>query len=214
MTSTQVTLFEVKATDSLQRFKAQLSANEWAQCLSFNTPLLRQRYAATRALLRQQLSQKTGLPPLALPFTFNAYQKPQLSGAYPWHFSISHSQNTTAIAIAAAPIGIDIEHTTAEPDKRIIPLFVRDDEQHLLQDKIDFYQLWTLKEAVLKALGTGFYTDPSHLQLRPLTKQLFKTYLDRQAYIAHSLMPKPDLQLAIAQPDGLDFFCFKVLELI
>lgn len=212
MTTTQITLFEVNAKDSLPRFKPYISAAEWAHCLRFNTPLLQLRYAATRALLRKKLSQKTGVCPMALQFEFNKYKKPQLKDNDDWYFSISHSQNTTAIAVASAPIGIDIEHTTVLADKKMIPLFIRNDESKLLQSEVDFYQLWCIKEAILKAVGTGFYTDPLRFQLLPLTDHFFETYLEQQHYVAHSLMPIPGLQLAISQPNGLDFFCFKVLE--
>lgn len=211
MNATQITLLTINEHDSLQRFKAAITADEWQQCLGFKTLLLQHRYAMSRATLRQQLSQKIGVAPLDLSFTFNAYKKPHLqSNAQDWHFSISHSENITAIAVAAAPVGIDIEQTNNTPNKKIIPLFIRDDESLQLksepESEIDFYQLWCVKEAVLKAMGTGFYTNPLDVRLCPLATDFFAAYKDHQCYVARSCLVRPDLQLAISQLNTLTPF--------
>ena len=69
-------------------------------------------------------------------------------------------------------VGIDLEeHVTRGDFDRLIEAVFGPDEQADLaavagDDRIRlFYRLWTLKEAVAKALGTGLSFDVSHFQI-------------------------------------------------
>jgi phosphopantetheinyl transferase len=70
-----------------------------------------------------------------------------------------------AIAVGRHPVGIDFEMVTDEVD--IIPDVLHDDEKASLalltaeQARRRFLQIWTLKEAFLKALGSGLNVDPA-----------------------------------------------------
>ena len=93
-----------------------------------------------------------------LEWKYNEHGKPYLAnGPY---FSISHCKEGIAVAINDAPIGVDIEairhanedlieRTMNEEEKRLIA-----NSQQPIADRI-FTRLWTQKEAIVKAEGTG-----------------------------------------------------------
>jgi phosphopantetheinyl transferase len=77
------------------------------------------------------------------------------------HLSISHSSNCIAIALSTHNVGVDLEDTSKlrnialvsnnisnAIDKKILPLSS--------SKQLDFYYLWTKKEAVLKYYGLQF----------------------------------------------------------
>ena len=74
-------------------------------------------------------------------------------------FSISHCKTGIAVAVDDQPIGIDIEHIRTA-DKELIERTMNDEEIQLIANakaNTDraFTRLWTQKEAVVKAQGTG-----------------------------------------------------------
>ena len=83
---------------------------------------------------------------------YNEHGKPFIEGG-PF-FSISHCKTGIAVAVADEPIGIDIEHIrTAE--QGLIERTMNAEERQQIHSDRDFTRLWTQKEAVVKAQGTG-----------------------------------------------------------
>lgn len=78
------------------------------------------------------------------------------------HVSISHSAHLAAAAISSAPIGIDIQ-VRRPVDVRSRRFFLRDDEEDLLltTDDDHLLELWSAKEAALKAAGVTRYREVS-----------------------------------------------------
>lgn len=75
-------------------------------------------------------------------------------------FSISHSNNTVAVALSDKPIGIDIEFVNEHRDILALSerFFAPEEHQAMLQSKNaceDFFVLWTKKEALTKIRGEG-----------------------------------------------------------
>lgn len=75
-------------------------------------------------------------------------------------FSISHCKEAIAVVVAEEPIGIDIE-LIRKADDSLIERVMNESEKEQLsavegaqKDRL-FTRLWTQKEAVVKALGTG-----------------------------------------------------------
>lgn len=121
-----------------------------------------------------------GLPLADLTYTVDSYGKPSLtcplqdnqssihqpSIARRAHFSISHTKTALAVAIDWQPVGIDVE-TVASPRRIEEPLFLNRTmsaaEQTVICNAADpclaFTELWTRKEALVKAIGTGLNLD-------------------------------------------------------
>jgi len=88
-------------------------------------------------------------------------------------FSISHTKNAIAVAIDRQPIGIDIEAVVSlhrSEDQHFLDRTLSPEEQLLVRNAVDpcmaFTELWTRKEALFKAIGTGvnLETLPTILQ--------------------------------------------------
>lgn len=123
----------------------------------------RQLFAMTRASLRLLLSEKTGLPALAIRFVEGPHGKPRLAGTARPHFNVSHSGDFALIGLSdSRPIGVDIEFMRRSGDEMDVArsLFSELECRRLAglapaPRRIAFYRIWTCKEAVLKALGVG-----------------------------------------------------------
>ena len=122
-----------------------------------------------RALLRWMLARYTGCSPRSFEFEEGNGARPQLRHN-PWgvHFSVSHSGEQVAAAVSTAPLGVDIERIVEDrswPD--IAAVCFHDSERALLEcdagnaARDAFFDIWTRKEAYLKAIGTGLDTDPA-----------------------------------------------------
>ena len=98
--------------------------------------------------------------PLKCPmWEYNEHGKPfWTDGPY---FSISHCKAGIAVAVDEEPIGIDIE-TIRSADEGLIKRVMSAEEQEMIEQAEDparvFTRLWTQKEAVVKAQGTGIFS--------------------------------------------------------
>lgn len=119
-------------------------------------------YIASRWLLRKVLGHYLQQPPESLLFSRNEKGKPYITH-HPLKFNLSHSGHWAVLALAPdIELGVDIEQIRDSRDLMgIAEHYYHPDELAQLQQKPDaekvsfFYQLWTLKEALLKAMGVG-----------------------------------------------------------
>jgi 4'-phosphopantetheinyl transferase len=146
---------------------AVLSPGEHARASSFAFAVDQHRYRVAHVMLRRLLGKVTGSPPAGLQFGRQACPvcggptgRPRLSGHETPHFSLSHSGDTIAIAIATDPVGIDCERlpgrcvcelmTQMHPDDASLVASVPEPRRHA-----DIVGWWVRAEAVLKSTGQG-----------------------------------------------------------
>ena len=177
----------------LAQLRNAVTKTEWMHAQRFHTVFLQTRYIASRAFLRQQMAQRLHIEPLAVEITTGPYQKPLLAHA-PWQFSLSHSRHYTVLALAPHVVGIDIEHTDVPFDPHLASLLLHPQEHHIMDSSAELYRHWCCKEAILKAYGTGLYTDPRQILLRQEQATLFD-----QTYYLHTEFLEPSLFCALAQ---------------
>ena len=135
----------------------KLSRLELARAGEFSSSRRQQEYLCGRAMLRTVLQQFTGEPASSHEITTNGEGKPDCVGGPA--ISIAHSGDVVVCAAAdQGQIGVDVEI----PDRRrdIVGIaneyFAADEIEWLSSQPADrFYMLWVLKEAWLKAKGTG-----------------------------------------------------------
>ena len=87
---------------------------------------------------------------------FNEHGKPFIPGGP--YFSISHCKEGIAVAISDEPIGIDIEGIRHADEELIRRTMNEEERLRVMGDGLRdrrFTRLWTQKEAVVKAIGTG-----------------------------------------------------------
>ena len=146
----------------LDRCKQDLSPAELEHANRFVHKKDAQSYMVSHALLRRILARELASEPLDLVFERNAHGKPFLpdSGI---HFNLSHSGDYALIAMSRdAPVGIDIEKHQQKRDVLAIAqrYFTPDEclyiKNHAEQEQlVAFYDIWSAKEAYVKALGEG-----------------------------------------------------------
>jgi len=140
--------------------------SRWEECLSkdeiarrdrFATSLLRQRFYATRVACRGLLGNLLSRNPAGLEFVVSAHGKPSLRDIG-WQFNVTHSEDIMLLAASASyPVGIDVEYVKRRIEIEAVGrrFFLPEEMDAIDGDHRRFLQVWTAKEAVLKALGTG-----------------------------------------------------------
>jgi 4'-phosphopantetheinyl transferase len=128
--------------------------------------------------LRQTLSIYSDLPPSDWKFSIDAHGKPSIDSNDPklseLSFSLSHTQGFVACAVTTkAPVGIDVERIDQSLLAQEIAerYFSKEEVQQLRDCPNDLRggritEMWTLKEAFLKAVGVGHFGSPTDISFR------------------------------------------------
>lgn len=185
-----------------------LSAAERERHARFVVPGPALEFLLGRALLRVLLGASLGIEPQRVALRLGAQGKPELDeDGSSIAFSVSHSHGLVACLLARdCDVGVDVEDATREVEESsLAKRFFHEQEAADILALADsarrfrFFQYWTLKEACLKALGTGlsepldrfrFTLDadgtPSLLAGRdkPSEWQLAQLRLDEQSLLA------------------------------
>ena len=159
---------------------AWLDRAETERLRRFRIARPRREFALCRAALRINLCNRLDCTNHRLSFGFHEHGKPfaLVEGrAASISFNVSHSAPHGLIAFASqgrprGRIGIDVEVLRADRDFDGIAgtVFGAQERAALAaawgDDKVRlFYRLWTLKEALIKALGTGFSLAPARFEI-------------------------------------------------
>ena len=120
--------------------------------ISIMRPQDKRRSLAGLILLRKKIAETYGIENYE--FTYNENGKPLLPFCY---FSISHSGNYVVCAVSDNPVGVDTEvirEIAFRNDYRLFTLeeivYVNENEK---DHNIRFFEVWTKKEAYIKAKG-------------------------------------------------------------
>lgn len=126
-----------------------------------------------RYLLCNELKKKNR----TLTFGLNEYGKPFLNNYNGIHFNISHSGEWVVCCVDTLPVGIDVE--IIKPiDMSIAERFFSKKEferlksKNIIERESYFYDLWTLKESYIKAVGKGL-----SIHLNSFTIRIDKGYI-------------------------------------
>jgi 4'-phosphopantetheinyl transferase len=150
----------------LETLRKVLSPDEQARAERFCFEKDRQRFIASRGILREILSRYLKREPARLEFSYSRFGKPSLapddsgSGV---HFNLSHSHGLALYAISRFPeIGVDVERLRRDfPCEQIAEHFFSPHEVKTLRSLPEagkyeaFFNCWTRKEAFVKARGEG-----------------------------------------------------------
>jgi len=158
--------FGAPGTGDWSELSSFLSEEERARASCFRFETDRWSFTAAHAALRALVGPMVACPPHALRFTAGPHGKPCLDhdrhGASV-QFNISHTRGCVAVAIAACPIGVDVEQRRALPDlKDVARTAFAPEVGDALAARSEgaartalFYRHWTLGEAFIKATGQG-----------------------------------------------------------
>lgn len=119
-----------------------------------------QRSLIGDVLIRYLLCQRLKIKNRKLIFGVNVYGKPFLKNYNGIQYNISHSGKWVACTVDNRPVGIDVEQIKSI-DLRIAERFFSKQEfeelmcKNIIEIEACFYDLWTLKESYIKAVGKG-----------------------------------------------------------
>ena len=151
---------------------AALSAEERDQLRSFGSETRRRSFALGRMAVRALLAERLALAEPAVPLLVadDGALEVREGGL---RVSLSHvatRRQTLAVAVAAPhAVGVDLE--VVQPRRPDLYRFLLAPDDYGILDTLPFDHheaqvlIWTLKEAVLKALRTGFRLSPKKLRL-------------------------------------------------
>lgn len=153
-----------------------LTDEEQARCERLRTEGARRRYLGARLLSRYALSARTGRPPDSWRFRRGAHGRPEPEPACGGlRFNLSHTDGLIACVVThGRRCGVDVERTPAPPDAvtYLSWHFAPAERAELAAlppaaraDRLS--ELWVLKEAYLKALGTGMTRGLSSFSFSP-----------------------------------------------
>jgi phosphopantetheinyl transferase len=149
-----------------------LSESEKARASRFRLKTDFNCYVSVHGLLRIELSKLLNKDPRSIVFSEQKNGKPFIPGSdLPFNLSRSKTEFTFVIGEPGQFIGIDIERIKPGIDiKAISKNYFNVKEQDLISScentedqNLVFFKLWTRKEAILKAIGTGISAGLSNV---------------------------------------------------
>lgn len=154
-----------------------LSPAERVRAASFVFPKHAAHWIACRAALRRILGNIIHVPPGEVPLVISEFGKPELAAPFGYlHFSLSHCENLVLLALCVdGPVGVDVEssHRSTELPNCETAFCHPAEIDALPADSAArsgrLLEIWTTKEALLKALGTGFSHPPETVRIHATT---------------------------------------------
>ncbi len=153
---------ELDAAGEVAALAACLSEEERARARGLLAGAHQRRFVVARGMLRQLLGRYLDQDPGAVTFLRGAHGKPFLQKGG-LHFNVSHTRELALYAIAQSrEVGVDVEWMRPQvAHEQIAARFFSLEEQEALAQVPDaerrtaFYNIWTRKEAYVKARGDG-----------------------------------------------------------
>ena len=166
--------------ENIEKYARVISNDETKIAERYKFQKDRLSYIARHGLLRLILSRYLPTEAGSLDFSYGPHGKPYISkeqNILGIQFSLSSSSSIGLLGITRNnPIGIDIEHRNTDIDfQGISELYFSESEISHIRENDDlnksneFYRIWTMKEAYLKAVGSGMSmgTDTFSVPLTP-----------------------------------------------
>lgn len=165
----EIAVFACDARDAgqvnlLARYGHWLSVEEHERLARFTRDEPALMFLSGRILLRGVLGALLDCDPVTIRLDKNDWEKPGLlEPASDWQFNLSHSHGYLALAVSRlGAVGVDTEFTDrSNPVEKLARRYFSASEQQWLNDapphgfRQRFFDIWTLKEAYIKAVGKG-----------------------------------------------------------
>lgn len=130
-------------------------------------------------------------------YSLNEFNKPISKDKF---FNISHSKGYVAFVMDVVPIGIDIEKIR-DFNPKLIDFISNEEEQKYIRSAGNFYEIWTNKEALVKACGSGIKQKINTIPSLPLNS--FKEYNSKIYY--NKTIKCDDLIITVSRESKEDF---------
>ncbi|MEP4078996.1 4'-phosphopantetheinyl transferase family protein [Haloferula sp.] len=169
----EAALHLIHPTNGNEATVSLLSEQEQARAARFVFSEDASRWINYRVGLRQILGASLGIDPKLVPLIEGEGSKPALSPPYDHlEFNLSHVDDLAVVVVSKhGPVGIDLEPwSRARSLIECAEVFCHPDELMQLPSDTEeratrLLEIWTSKEALLKALGTGLSYPPPQLKI-------------------------------------------------
>jgi 4'-phosphopantetheinyl transferase len=185
----------------VSRLATLLSRGERERATRYRCPQDRRRFVARRGRLREVLGARLAVPPQCVGLDGGRFEKPRLAGA-DFSFSASHSGDLMMLAISDVEVGCDIERIDESFDWQAVSGTVCADAERTCLDLLSsaaarrqFFDWWTQKEAVVKAIGDGLAYPVRSIDLSEGRKRVAA---GDQSWMVSALSPAPGYCGAVA----------------
>jgi phosphopantetheine--protein transferase-like protein len=198
---------DVRPSD-LARLGGYLSEEETAKSRRFRFSRDRDSYIAVHGVLRWILGNHFGVLPEAVRIQYTSLGKPYVTG-YPQQlfFNLSHSSGVSVLAFDPAnEIGIDVERVDPgfEYESLVTQFFSKEERLSIEQSgegaRERFFEIWTRKEAFLKAVGEGI---TENLSVEVLGEKISVNAIDsrepgERSFLFRSVLFEEEYRITIA----------------
>ncbi len=209
-----------------------LATDEKERAARFRFEKHRNRFVVGRAVLRSLVGRYLNCPPERLQFVYGCNGKPGLAEQFAGkgvQFNLAHSESIALIALTRlGPIGVDVEQIRPMTDADdLVARFFSPREHALFRElsadrkSIAFFNLWTRKEAWLKATGEGIAHSLNQVEVNFLPDEpasllaLPESLGSTDAWTLRELRPADSFIGAVALPNqrfSLSAFHFPTLQ--
>lgn len=137
----------------------------------------RDRFVLGHGWMRELLGHYLGVPPHSVAAERGRFGKPYLPDAQ-LHFNLSDTKDAVVLAVSLDnDLGVDVETVDRRVDHDAVSAhyFTAEEQAHIARSedpKRAFLELWTRKEAVLKASGVGIMDDLRSLRVDQAVNKL------------------------------------------
>lgn len=151
-----------------ETWKAMLSDDERSRLQGFKHEGRQREFVLGRAAIRTLLADRLDCAPAKVPLRIRDSGALDVPG-HPHHVSLAHSGPHALAVVAHQPVGVDLEQIA--PRRTDLDRFLLHPSETDLFDGLPLDRdrglilVWTLKEATLKGLGTGFRLSPKKIRL-------------------------------------------------
>lgn len=205
-------------SDYIAHCASLLAPDESERAARLRFVVHRNRAVVGRSVLRSLLASYLRCRPEHLRFAYGPNGKPTLASpldANRLHFNLAHSGDLALIAVTAlGPLGVDVEQIRPMPDAEdLVERFFSPRENALFQQlraqekSSAFFNLWTRKEAWLKATGEGIGHSLNRVEVTFLPGEpakllgLPKDTSPSSNWTLQELAPAPGFVGAVALPN-------------
>ncbi len=120
---------------------------------------------ASDFLCKKAISEFCGIAPEEIIFSKNKHGKPYADNVNAY-FSVSHSADMVICCVSDEEIGIDIEKIKPFNPKAAERFATEEELKYIRSEENGFFEIWTLKEAYFKCIGTGLGSDIKNVSFR------------------------------------------------
>ena len=182
-----------------QKVKSRLPQDVLSKTEKFKFTADKQRSLFGDLIVRKIYADELNLNPFEIDFDYNEHGKPFLKKYPKAHFNISHSGDYVVVAFSDCPVGIDIEKNKGNRLKVAKRFFTQEELDDLFafakeEEQINyFYQLWTLKESYMKAVGKGMSMSLSSFSFKKFYSDFRLAYSSEDMgfqFVTYNLHPE------------------------